>query len=163
MEWRRQVDALENPIHAAFYRFILFTGFRKTEALTLCWRDVHPDHIHLPMTKNGRAFDLPIGAGHHEILAHLRELRREWVFPSPKATTGHLANPMRIDWSPHAHRRTYATVAGEAGVLEEIVGRLLNHTPQTVTGARYVKPSLDALRPAMTTITEEIARRCAIF
>lgn len=59
-EWRRQVDALDNPIHTAFYRFILFTGFRKAEALTLRWRDVHADHIHLPMTKNGRAFDLPI-------------------------------------------------------------------------------------------------------
>ncbi|WP_340109414.1 tyrosine-type recombinase/integrase [Pikeienuella sp. HZG-20] len=158
-EWRRQVDALDNPIHAAFYRFILFTGFRKAEALTLRWRDVHADHIYLPMTKNGRAFDLPIGEIHHEILAPLRELRREWVFPSPKAASGHLANPARIDWSPHAHRRTFATVAVEAGVLEEIVGRLINHTPQTITGARYVKPSLDALRPAMGAASSELIRR----
>lgn len=81
---------------------------------------------------------------------------------SPKAASGHLANPARIDWSPHAHRRTFATVAVEAGVLEEIVGRLLNHTPQTVTGARYVKPSLDALRPAVDAATQEITRRSSI-
>ncbi len=159
--WRSQVEALENPIHAAFYRFLLFTGFRKTEALTLRWGDVHPDRIHLPVTKNGRAFDLPICDAHLEILEPLRSLRRDWVFPSPKAVAGHLANPAPIAWSAHAHRRTFATVAVEAGVLEEVVGRLLNHTPQTVTGARYVKPSLEALRPAMETVTAEFCKRLA--
>ena len=53
---------------------------------------------------------------------------------------------------PHAHRRTFATVAVEAGVLEEIVGRLLNHTPMSITGQRYALPSLDALRPAMEVV-----------
>lgn len=160
-EWRCAVDGLDNPIHAAYYRFLLFTGFRKTEALALRWRDVHPDHVHLPMTKNGRPFDLPISDVHHEILEPLRGLRREWVFPSPKAAGGHLQKPAPIGWSPHAHRRTFATVAVEAGVLEEIVGRLLNHTPQSVTGARYVKPSLDALRPHMATIAAALHDRLA--
>jgi hypothetical protein len=47
----------------------------------------------------------------------------------------------------------------EAGVLEEIVGRLLNHTPLSITGQRYVKPSLDALRPSMEMVCEELNRR----
>jgi hypothetical protein len=33
----------------------------------------------------------------------------------------------------------------DAGVLEEIVGRLLDHTPLSITGQRYTRPSLDAL------------------
>ena len=33
-----------------------------------------------------------------------------------------------MTWTAHSHRRTFATVAMEAGVLEEIVGRLLNDT-----------------------------------
>ena len=55
----------------------------------------------------------------------------------------------RLTYNPHMHRRTFATVAMEAGVLEEIVGRLLNHTPLSITGQRYARPSLDALRPSM--------------
>ncbi len=150
--WRASVDSIENPIHSAFYRLILFTGFRKTEALTLRWENVHEDRLHLPMTKNGRPFDFPIGEVHHAILKPLRNLQREWVFPSPKSTSGHLANPEKISWSAHAHRRTFATVAVEAGVIEEVVGRLLNHTPQTVTGARYVKSTFEALRQPMETV-----------
>ena len=158
-EWCRVVDALENPIHAIYYRLLLFTGFRKSEALALRWKDVHPDRIHLPMTKNGRSFDLPIVDAHHELLEPMRRLSRNWVFPAAKGITGHLQGPRRLDWSSHAHRRTFATVAMEAGVLEEIVGRLLNHTPLSITGQRYARPSLEALRPAMQAACDELQNR----
>ena len=157
--WRDDVDGLFNPIHQVFYAFILYTGLRKTEALTLEWKNVRESHIHLPMTKNGRSFDLPILQVHHEILAPLRGLSRQWVFPSPKAPSGHVGAPEKITWSPHAHRRTFATVAMEAGVLEEVVGRLLNHTPLSITGQRYTKPSLDALRPSMDVVCKELSAR----
>jgi len=155
-EWRRDIEGLHNPIHAVFYEFLLFTGLRKTEVLTLQWKQIEEDRIHLPMTKNGRSFDLPILQLHHEILAPLRPLSRTWVFPSPKSATGHVTGPEKFRWSPHAHRRTFATVAMEAGVLEEIVGRLLNHTPLSITGQRYALPSLDALRPSMETVCDKI-------
>jgi integrase len=157
--WRQTIDALNNPIHRVFYEFLLFTGLRKAEALTLQWKQVQEDRIHLPMTKNGRSFELPILQLHHEILAPLRPLSRQWVFPSPKSVTGHITKPERLKYSPHMHRRTFATVAMEAGVLEEIVGRMLNHTPLSITGQRYVRPSLDALRPSMETACNEIKRR----
>ncbi|MEM7730912.1 MAG: hypothetical protein AAF311_16915 [Pseudomonadota bacterium] len=133
--WPRQarIDALKNPIHRAYYRFLLFTGLRRSEAARLRWEDLHPDHLHLPMTKNGRPFDLPVLARHHEIVAPLRDLGREWVFPSPGVENKPLRTPGRLDWPPPAHRRTFATVAVEAGLLEEVVGRLLNHTPLSVT------------------------------
>lgn len=157
--WRATVDALENPIHAAFYRLLLFTELRRGEALPLRWRDVHADRIHIPMTKNGRSFVLPTVELHHELLEPVRGLNREWVFPSPKSAAGHLDSPKRLPWSPHAHRRTFATVALEAGILEEVVGRLLNHTPISITGQRYARPSLDALRPAMQITCDELQRR----
>jgi len=161
-DWRRHIDELDNPIHAAYYRLLLFTGFRRSEALTLRWRDVHTDRIHLPVTKNGRSFDLPAVDIHHKILEPMRSLSRDWVFPAPKSRSGHLECPQRIKWSPHAHRRTFATVAMEAGVLEEIVGRLLNHTPISITGQRYARPSLDALRPAMATTCTALSERLSI-
>ena len=158
-EWRQMIDALDNPIHRVFYELLLFTGLRKTEALTLQWQQIHEDQIHLPMTKNGRSFDLPILQLHHEILAPLRPLSRKWVFPSPKSSSGHITRPERLKFNPHMHRRTFATVAMEAGVLEEIVGRLLNHTPLSITGQRYAKPSLNALRPSMDAACSELSRR----
>ncbi|MCK0104443.1 integrase family protein [Pseudohalocynthiibacter sp. F2068] len=158
-EWRSTVDRLENPLHRVFYELSLFTGLRKTEVLTLRWDQVFEDRIHLPMTKNGRSFDLPILQVHHEILAPLKNLSRTWVFPSPKSASGRVHAPQRLKWSPHAHRRTFATVAMETGVLEDVVGRLLNHTPLSITGQRYVKPSLDALRPSMEVVCGELIRR----
>lgn len=160
-KWRLTIDALNNPIHRVFFELLLFTGLRKTEAFTLQWNQIHEDRIHLPMTKNGRSFDLPILQLHHEILAPLRPLSRTWVFPSPKSVTGHITKPERLKYNPHMHRRTFATVAMEAGVLEEIVGRLLNHTPLSITGRRYVQPSLDALRPSMEITCNEILGRIA--
>lgn len=158
-DWRKTIDALPNPIHRVFYELLLFTGLRKTEALTLQWTQIQEDRIHLPMTKNGRSFDLPILQLHHEILAPSRPLSRQWVFPSPKSVTGHITRPERLKYNPHMHRRTFATVAMEAGVLEEIVGRLLNHTPLSITGQRYARPSLDALRPSMDIACKEILAR----
>ena len=76
-----------------------------------------------------------------------------------KGPDGRLSAPKRLEWSPHAHRRTFATVAMEAGVLEEIVGRLLNHTPLSITGQRYTRLSFDALRPAMEAVCLELSRR----
>lgn len=160
-EWRKQVDALSNPVHRVFYELALFTGLRKTEALSLEWSNVHEDHLHIPMTKNGRSFDLPILQVHHEILAPLKGMHKTWVFPSHRSVAGYVNQPEKIDWSPHAHRRTFATVAVEAGVLEEIVGRLLNHTPLSITGQRYAKPSLDALRPSMETVCDELSERAS--
>lgn len=157
--WASEVEALFNPIHKVFYEFLLFTGLRKTEALTLDWTNIREDRIHLPITKNGRSFDLPINQRHHEILAPMRGLSPTWVFPSPKSDSGRITNPEKLTWSPHAHRRTFATVAMEAGVMEEVVGRLLNHTPLSITGQRYVKPSLDALRPSMNQISSELDAR----
>jgi integrase len=51
----------------------------------------------------------------------------------------------------HSLRHTFATVGVEAGVPEEVVGRLLNHTSRTITGQRYVRPNLTFLRSAVLT------------
>ena len=54
-------------------------------------------------------------------------------------------------------------MAMEAGVLEEIVGRLLNHTPLSITGQRYAMPSLNALKPTMDVACAELKKRTGDF
>ena len=53
---------------------------------------------------DGRSFDFLILQLHHEILAPLRPLSREWVFPSPKSETGHITRPERLKYNPHIQR-----------------------------------------------------------
>ena len=59
----------------------------------------------------------------------------------------------------HSLRHTFATVGVEAGIPEEVVGRLLNHASKTITGQRYVKPKLDFLRSAMEMVVAELQGR----
>jgi integrase len=157
--WKKAVNALENPVHAAFYRFLLTTGLRSAEAMTLRWDQIHDDHLHLPETKNGRAFDLPLLPEHHAILEPMKAYKSEYVFHGTRHAV-HLRAPTRIGWSAHDHRRTFATFATtEAGLLEEVVGRLLNHTPTSVTGARYIVVGHDKLREPMEQIITAFKRR----
>ena len=157
--WKKAVDAFENPVHAAFYRFLLTTGLRKEEALTLRWDQIHDDHLHLPETKNGRAFDLPLLPEHHGILEPMKAYRSEYVFHGTRHAV-HLKAPARFGWSAHDHRRTFATFATtEAGLFEEVVGRLLNHTPTSVTGARYIVVGYDKLREPMEKILTAFKHR----
>ncbi len=157
--WRKSVDALENEVHRAYYRFLLATGLRFDEARSLRWDQIHEDHLHLPETKNGRAFELPLMPEHHSILDPLRIHASDYVFPGTRNAL-HLKCPARIPWSAHDHRRTFATFATtEAGLLEETVGRLLNHTPQSVTGARYIVVNHEKLREPMAQVTSAFKRR----
>jgi integrase len=135
--WKKSVDALENDVHRAYYRFLLFTGLRRDEAMALRWDQVFDDHLHLPTTKNGRPFDLPLLDVHHAIIDPMRIYRSEFVFHGKRQAL-HLRRPAELPWSPHDHRRTFATVAEhDAGLSEGTVGHLLNHTPTSVTGRRY--------------------------
>lgn len=161
-KWKAEVDALENPVHQAFYRFLLFTGLRRDEAISLRWDQVFDDHLHLPETKNGRAFDLPLLPEHHAIIDPLRIYRSDYVFHGKRQAL-HLMQPARISWSPHAHRRTFATIATtDALLFEEMVGRLLNHTSTSVTGSRYVVVDYMRLHEPMRQIISAFKRRALI-
>jgi integrase len=98
-EWRTVVDDMHNPTNTAFYKFLLMTGLRRNEALTLKWDQIFDDHLHLPETKNGRTFDLPLLKSHHAILDPLRIYNSEWVFAAANHDK-HITEPQRMKWSP---------------------------------------------------------------
>ena len=126
---------------------------------TLEWDRVG-DELHFPQTKSGREFWLPLVDAHHRILLSVRGLDPRWVFPS-YGETGHIVSwdHKSVPGTLHSLRHTFATVGVEAGVPEEVMGRLLNHASKTITGQRYVKPKLDFLRSAMALVVEELERR----
>lgn len=61
--------------------------------------------------------------------------------------------------------RMFRRIRGAGGVTEihdgsaSIPDKVLNHTPLTITGQRYARPSLDALRPAMQVACGELEQR----
>ena len=154
--WDEEVSAIPNTVHRTFYRFLLTTGLRRNECAGLTWENVHEDHIHLPMTKNGRAFNLPIVGLHHRILADVRRLDPVYVFPASSRGTGHLVAPTRLkDFPPHAHRRTFTVIARhKAGVDKDHVSCLLNHTPQDVTSVSYLHTDYTDLIEPMQRIAD---------
>jgi len=157
--WKKEVDKIDNRFHRAAYMLALFTGLRRSEIESLEWDRVG-DEIYLPQTKSGRQFWLPLTDVHHRILLPLRGFDRRWVFPS-YGESGHIEcwNHTHVPGTLHSLRHTFATVGVEAGIPEEVVGRLLNHSSKTITGQRYVKPKLDFLRTAMAVVTKELKSR----
>jgi integrase len=139
--------------------FALFTGMRRSEIENLEW-DRIDDAIHMPTTKSGREFWLPLVEQHHRFLDPVRDLDNRWVFPS-HSKSGHIVawDHDHVPGTLHSLRHTFATVAVEAGIPEEVVGRLLNHASKTITGQRYVRPNLDFMRSAMKVAVEELERR----
>jgi integrase len=160
--WRQAVDRIPNPIHRTMYYLALFTGMRRSEIEGLEW-DRIDDSIFLPTTKSGRQFWLPLVDRHHRILLSVRGLDVRWVFPADSAS-GHIVqwDHNHVPGTLHSLRHTFATTAVEAGIPEEVVGRLLNHASKTFTGQRYVRPNLDFLRSAMQVVVTELERRLEI-
>jgi integrase len=163
-EWAEQVARLD-PIPRAAYRLLLTTGMRKTEALSLRWEQVHADRIHLPMTKNGRAFDVPLEPEHRAILNLCRlgdgsPYHPTWVFPTSRGE-GYLKVPPAIKVGGRVatlqmHRATFATWGEKAGLAPWQVGRLLNHTLPGVTASNYIRSEIEHYRPFMRNVLDAL-------
>ena len=56
---------------AVAFLFAIETAMRAGEIVDLTWDHVHARHVHLPMTKNGHARDVPLSTRARELLAKL--------------------------------------------------------------------------------------------
>lgn len=175
------LDKHEDPFVREAFWLILHTGARKREALNLQWRDVDVtgrevtfretkngnDHtIPLPASMLNRLAELPRVEGNPHVFVgyvegqQLTDVRRSWK--SIRANAAELAreaepDPIEIDLSDvtiHDLRRTVGAWLATAGYSELLIGRILNHTAQSVTGI-YARLGDDAMRDAL----ESHARR----
>jgi integrase len=131
----------------------LFTGFRFSEARCLLWEYVNLEHgiIFLPGdtsesetafegTKNTQDHWIPLSTYAWDLLAELKRERTSlspYVFPGSNKTFQpvsrndavfhRISELVGTKFSPHATRRTFASVADEAGLGFIKVKRLLNH------------------------------------
>ena len=153
--------------------FLILTGCRKTEALTLRWADVDIEGrlFCLPDTKNRQVHELPLSRPLAEMLERRNAARTDrketdLVFAGG-GEGGRLGNVRRgilyvteqsgIPFAPHDLRRTFATTAERLDLPTYAVKRLMNHTITTgdVTGG-YIQIDVERLRVPVQQIADAI-------
>ncbi len=135
-EWPGNTEDGRTVVDAVL--FMLMTGCRRGEALSLKWEDVNLEDQSWRIIdpKNRHPVVLPMSDQVKQLLEN-RPRVNEYVFHSTKARTGHVSDPKRLmrkvsdavgaQVSAHDLRRTFRAVAGECGVELWKVKLLLNH------------------------------------
>ena len=144
--WRAAVD-LGYPF-GHWARLLLATGQRRTEVAAMTWDEVEGDTWVMPKerTKAARAHVVPLSQIALDILAECPRQTGPHIF-STSAGANHIRGYSKAkvefdaavgfgDWRYHDLRRTCATGMAALGVVDDIIGRVLNHAPRGVT-ARY--------------------------
>ncbi len=134
-----------NPVAVAALRFLMFTGWREQEALTLAWADVDLGRGFATLTdtksrKSVRTLSAPakeLLAGQVRVegspyvfpgrdpMKPLREIQRLWYAARAKAGLG--------DVRLHDLRHSVASFAGGRGYSLFLIGKLLGHRDQRST------------------------------
>jgi len=137
-----------------YLRTLMLTAQRRTEVASMRWADVSLETatwiIPAKETKSRRTHVVPLPVS---VVTILRDLPRlgGFVFTHDGKThvSGYAKAKAKIDsfvvatgaklspWRLHDLRRSAATHMVRLGVLEEVVGRVLNHAPKGVTAKVY--------------------------
>ncbi len=151
-------DALR-PLMRYNMRIRLFTAQRGGEICAMAWDDIDLDKktwtIPGYVSKNKKAHRVPLTMPVMEILKTLHKTSKtKWVFPSnhgsaynhitsvQKAAQKVQAESKVLDFKLHDMRRTAASMMAEMGISEFDIGKVLNHTNESIT-AVYNRHSYD--------------------
>jgi integrase len=152
---------------ASAVRLIALTGMRRSEACELKWGEIdEPGHcVRLQQTKTGRSVR-PIGKAALDLLHSLsRADGCEWVFPrADESAPAELIKTMKaifaaagLGLGAQILRRTFASVASDAGFGDATIAELLGHSRRGVTERHYVRRS----DPIMIAAADKVAGRIA--
>lgn len=157
-----------NPFAVAAIRFLLLTGWREQEALTLKWCDVDMERgaATLPNTKTGKSHR-PLGAPAVALIAALpRTDGAAYVFPGSRS--GAPLKEIKRTWTAARHaaklddvrlhdlRHTVASFAVGSGHSLYLTGKLLGHA-RAETTQRYAHLADDARKAAADTVSGALA------
>ena len=128
---------------ADIIRLLLFTGCRKSEIVTLRWRDIGADALRLADGKTGPR-TVPLNAPARAVLQRQTQGESEFVFPAPLDAKRPRSSDLRLwyvvriragieDVRLHDLRHTYASQAVMQGIPLPVVSRLLGHRNPRIT------------------------------
>lgn len=153
-----------NDIHD-YYMLALLTGARRSNLCSMRWDAIAGDvwTVSAEESKTGTPLEVVLVP---EALAILesRDKSSPWVFPSAKASCGHLVEPylwlyeikrrmeeLGVTKQFHIHdlRRTFATNLTARGVSLTVVGKALGHAGSLSSTSVYARVSTDTVREAL--------------
>lgn len=148
--------------------FILFSGLRRTEALTLKWEDIDfkYDSFTIEDTKNHEAHSLPLTSVLLEVLDRRKsDTDNPYVFEGDKPNS-HLTPPKKqiekarelagVHFTCHDLRRTFETTAESLSLPPYTLKKLINHKDSRDVTGRYIIIQMERLREPMKQITNEL-------
>ena len=155
--WFTAVRHMENRIQSAYLQVLLITGARRRELAALRWADV--DFQWLGMIIRDKVEGertLPLTPYVAHLLAALPR-RNEWVFSSPTAANGQLAEPRQghkralvaaglPDLTIHGLRRSFGSLAEWTETPTGVVAQIMGHKPSAIAEKHYRRRPLDLLR-----------------
>lgn len=155
--WFAGVRKIGNPIISAYLQTLLITGARREEVAGLRWADVDFQWNSIKMGDKIEDFRMvPLTPYVAHLLAALPR-RNDFVFSSPTAASGRLAEP-RIahneavaaaglpQMTLHGLRRSFATLCEWTETPAGIAAQIQGHAPQGVREQNYIRRPLDLLR-----------------
>jgi len=153
---------------------LLLTGSRKSKVTAMQWADIrwHQQEWHIPNTKNGDPIIIPLTPKAITILQQRWQTaladcpqgrKPQWVFPSNKSKTGHIACPAHSwkkllekaeieNFRMHDLRRTLGSYQAITGASLQIIGKSLGHRSPEAT-LIYARLHLDPVRAAVEKAT----------
>jgi integrase len=155
--WFEAVRRIGNPVIAAYLQTLLLVGARREEVAGLRWDDIDFQWGSMKLGDKVEDFRMvPLTPYVSHLLAALPR-RNEWVFSSPSAESGRLAEP-RIAHNEavaaaglphltlHGLRRSFATLSEWTETPAGIAAQIQGHAPQGVREQNYIRRPLDLLR-----------------
>jgi len=143
-------ETISSRVGAA-YLFAIETAMRAGEICSLEWQHVNERHVHLPLTKNGYARDVPLSAEARRIIEQLRSLNGEegTVFDVSTASLDALfrkakARVLIEDLHFHDTRREALTRLSKVFDVMELA-RISGHRDLRVLQNVYYAPSVKDL------------------
>lgn len=155
--WFAAVRSLGNPVMSAYLQALLLTGARREEMAGLRWQDVDFQWgsiwVKDKVAEEGRK--IPLTPYLSSLLSSLPR-RNEWVFSSPPAANGRIAEPriphnraLSVAGLPqvtlHGLRRTFASLAEWVEMPRGIVAQIQGHAPNATAEKHYITRPLELL------------------
>lgn len=165
------LDKEENEAIRDYIYISLFTGVRKSNVLSMHWKDIHFDRREwlIPETKNGDSLRVHLIEKVIDILQCRAQKygQKKWVFEGT-GKSGHLVEPKsgwkRIleragikDLRIHDLRRTLGSWQAITGANSFMIGQSLGHKSSQST-AVYARLNIDPVRDSVEKATQAILR-----
>lgn len=178
-EFPHFIEALNAESQEWFRDFVmlcLLVGQRRSNMQALRWSDIsfERETLSIAKTKTGKPQLVPLSQQALDYLSNMKErATSEWIFPSERSESGHLANP-QIAWRAflkragienlrmHDLRRTFASYQAMSGSTDEMIGKALgDKSPAAVSiyahrGEEAVKKSIQNGTDAMFAAINQI-------